>query len=209
MSQVAAGSQRHAHDGIARLQQGLINAAIGLGAGMGLHVDKVATEQLLGPFDGQFFRNVNILTAAVITPVGIALGVFIGHHRTLGFKHGPGNDVFRSDQFDFGLFPLQFTLDRSEDIRVTVSQRLAEKTGVEISGIIGFGDGHSGFLPQNVLYAGCDSLSTRRAWRPPSNSVSRKIFRQSRAVSLPITRPPKTMTLASLCRRHMRAPRAS
>ena len=46
---------------------------------------------------------------------------------------------------------------------------------------------------------------TRRAWRPPSNSVSKKVSTIIFASSVPTTRAPMAMMLALLCSAAMRA----
>src|SRR5690606_30617666 len=48
-------------------------------------------------------------------------------------------------------------------------------------------------------------FATRRAWRPPSNSVARKTSRISDARPAPTTREPRQRTLASLCLRAIEA----
>src|SRR3546814_9258731 len=46
----------------------LQHRTVGLRARMGLHIGKGAAEQRLGALDGQAFRHVHILAAAVIAP---------------------------------------------------------------------------------------------------------------------------------------------
>jgi len=80
MGQMSTGSQRQSHDGVAWLDQSHHHRAVGLRAGMGLHVDEVTVEQFFRPFDRQRFGHINILAATVVAPARIAFGIFIGQH---------------------------------------------------------------------------------------------------------------------------------
>lgn len=48
-------------------------------------------------------------------------------------------------------------------------------------------------------------LATRAAWRPPPNSVVRKVFAMSAANRAPMSVPPRVSTLALLCSRALPA----
>ena len=68
-------------DGVARFEQRLVHAHVGVGAGMGLHVRVLHAEQLLGALDGQRFDVVDDRVPAVVTLAGIPLRVLVGEHR--------------------------------------------------------------------------------------------------------------------------------
>ena len=93
MGQVTAGIKTHAQDGIARLDQRLEHALVCLAARVRLHIGVGHTEQVTGAFDGQIFRHIDKLTAAVVALARIAFGIFVGHHRPLGFHHRAADDV--------------------------------------------------------------------------------------------------------------------
>ena len=94
MGQVPARRQVHPQNGIARLQQRLEHALVGLAARIGLHIGISHAKQLASPRNCQIFGNIDIVTAAVIALARIAFGVFVGHHRALSFHHGAADDVF-------------------------------------------------------------------------------------------------------------------
>jgi hypothetical protein len=80
VGEVPAMRQRHAEDGVARLQQGQVHGLVGLRARMRLHVGVVGAEQLLAAVDGQLLGHVHVLAAAVVALARIALGVLVGQH---------------------------------------------------------------------------------------------------------------------------------
>ena len=100
MSKMPAVGQAHTKNGVASLQQRQINRGIGLGAGMGLHIGIIGTEQLFGAVDGQLFRDIDVLTATVIPFAGITFRVFIGQQAALGLHHPWAGVVFGGDKFD-------------------------------------------------------------------------------------------------------------
>ncbi len=100
VGQVAAMRQRHAQDGVARLQQREIHRLVGLRAGMRLHVGVVGAEQLLDPVYGQLLCDVDVLAAAVVALARIAFGVLVGEHAALGFHHPRAGVVLAGDQLD-------------------------------------------------------------------------------------------------------------
>ncbi len=68
--------------------------SVGLRAGVRLHVDVLAAEDLPRAIAGQVLHDVGILAAAVVTASRIALGIFIGEDRAGGFQHRFRNKVF-------------------------------------------------------------------------------------------------------------------
>jgi hypothetical protein len=52
---------------------------------MGLDIDMFGAKELLSAFYGQILYVVRIFAAAVISPAGIALGIFVRKYGTLRF----------------------------------------------------------------------------------------------------------------------------
>jgi hypothetical protein len=129
MGQMPARGEVQPHEGVAGLQQGEEDRLIGLGAGMGLHIGEIAGEELLGTLDGQRLGDIDELAAAVVAPARIALGIFVGQHRTLGLEDGAGDDVLRGDQLDLVLLPMQLLPDGPEDLRIALGEMGGEETG--------------------------------------------------------------------------------
>src|SRR5229473_1332601 len=184
--------ERHTHESVAGLEQRHEHRLVGLRAGMRLHVREAAVEQLAGTVDGELLGLVDLLAAAVVAPAGIALGIFVGEHRARRFEHGARDDVLRGDQLDLLALAVQLALEHRIDRRIGLGEALGEH------GQGGIGHPGSGFA--HVVQP-LESLATRPTWRPPLNSVARKTFSASRAVSGPISRWPNATTLASLCSR--------
>ena len=179
------------------LQQRHEHRLVGLRAGVRLHVGERAVEQLAGAVDGELLGLVDVLAAAVVAPAGIALGVFVGQHRARRLEHRARDDVLRGDQLDLLALAVQLALERPR----RSPDRPRRGCGVNI----GSGDRRLGGGLSSCHFDPSESLATRPAWRPPSNSVARKTFSASRAVSVPIRRWPNATTLASLCSRDNRA----
>ena len=100
VGQVAAFGQAHAHDGVARLQQGEEHRLVGLAAAVGLHVGEVGAEKLLGALDGQGLDDVDVFAATVVALARIALGVLVGELRALRLHHGRRGVVLAGDELD-------------------------------------------------------------------------------------------------------------
>ncbi len=123
MGQVAARREIEAHEGIARLHQREEDALIGLAAGIGLHIGEGAAEQLAGALNGEFLGDINELAAAIIALARITFGVFVRHHRTLRLKHGAGDDVLGSDQFDLVALAAKLQRHGLMQRRIGISER--------------------------------------------------------------------------------------
>ncbi len=67
---------------------------------MRLDVGEGGAEQLAGALDGELFRDVDILAAAVVAPTGVTFGVFVCQHRALRLEHRAGDDILGGDQLD-------------------------------------------------------------------------------------------------------------
>ena len=98
VGQVAAVGQRHAEDGVARIEQGEVDRLVGLRTGVRLHVGVVGTEQLLEAVDGQLLGDVHVFAATVVTLARVAFGVLVGQLAALRFHHPRAAVVLRRDQ---------------------------------------------------------------------------------------------------------------
>ncbi len=177
VGQVAAAGEIHAEKFVARLQQREEHRLVGVGARVRLHVGEGAVEQALGAIDGQALGFVDKLAAAIIAPPRIALGVFVGQHRTLRLQHRARDDVFRGDQFDLLLLTAQFGGDGRAHVGIGALQRSFEKA-VTLGGV-------SGWLahaisprivqvlesPQNIVRLGGVSKIPDLAIRPEVSAV--------------------------------------
>src|SRR5262249_5594717 len=152
-------------------------------------------EQLAGALDRQFLGLVDFLAAAVVAPPRVAFSIFVGEHRARGLEHSTRHDVLRGDQLDLFALAMKLAVEHCGNGRVALANALRE----EGRGFVGHPGGSLAHVDP------FESLATRPAWRPPSNSVARKTFSASRAVSGPIRRAPNATTLASLCWRVSRA----
>ena len=106
--QVAAVGQVHAQDGIAGLGQREVGGHVRLAAGVGLHVDVAAAEQLLGAFDGKVFGDVDEFAAAVVPLARIAFGVLMREDAPLRFPNGGRDEVFGGDKLQLAHLPIAF-----------------------------------------------------------------------------------------------------
>ena len=97
---MAALSEIHAHNGIARLQKGKVNCGVGISAGMCLYVGMFCAEKFFGAFNGKGFNLVNVFAAA-ITVSGVAFRIFVGQHTAHGFHNCGADEVFGSNQLNF------------------------------------------------------------------------------------------------------------
>ena len=110
--EVAAVRQRHAHERLARLDDGHERGEVGLRAGVGLHVGVLGAEQLLQPVDGQLLHLVDDLAAAVVPPARISLGVLVGERRAHGVDDRPAGEVLARDQLQPVLLAPQLAVDQ-------------------------------------------------------------------------------------------------
>ena len=130
---------------------------------MGLHVGETAVEQLLGPVDGESFRDVDEFAAAVIAPPGIALGVLVGHDPALGLHDRAGHDVFGRDQLDLVLLAFQLGALGGVKLRVRLGQRCFEEAVEGGIGVFrGIGVGHGGFSVLEVRLQRPDAVGSGR-----------------------------------------------
>ena len=106
VGEVPAVGEVEAHHRVAGLQHAQVHRHVRLRAGVGLDVDVLRAEELLGAVDGQVFGDVHELAAAVVALAGVALGVLVGQERALRLEDRFGGVVLRGDQFQVvGLAP--------------------------------------------------------------------------------------------------------
>ncbi len=118
VGEVAAFGQAHAHDGVARLEEGQEHGLVGLRAGVRLHVGGVGAEQLLGAVDRQLLDDVDVFAAAVVALAGVALGVLVGQLRALGRHDGGRGVVLAGDQLDVLFLAAVLGLDGGPELGV-------------------------------------------------------------------------------------------
>ena len=130
--EVAAVGQRQAHDRVARLQQGVVDGGVGLGAGVGLHVGVLGAEDRLGAIDRELLGDVDELAAAVVALAGIALGVLVGQHAALALEDRLRHEVLGGDHLERALLALELVLEDVGDLRVDLGQRTVEEVGTQV-----------------------------------------------------------------------------
>ena len=111
--------EAEAQDGVAGLQECLVDGHVGVRPGVGLDVGVVGTEQGLDPLARQVLDLVHVDVSAVVALSRVALRVLVGQHRTAGLQHGRRGEVLRCDQLQRGVLPLEFVLDVAEELVVT------------------------------------------------------------------------------------------
>ncbi|MNF99312.1 hypothetical protein D3C84_822050 [compost metagenome] len=143
MGQVTTVGQAHAQDGVASRQQGQVNGAVGLRAGVRLNVGVVGAEQLFCSINCKLLDDVDVLATAVVALARVAFGVLVGQYRALSFHHRWAGVVFRSDQLDVFFLALSFLLHGGKKVGVVLGngQITAEHGGPQGSG--GRKGGHS------------------------------------------------------------------
>jgi len=85
---------------------------------MRLDISVLSMKQLFGPLNSQGFGYVHTFTAAVVPPLGITFGVFIGKKRTLSFKYRLAGLVFRGDKVYCFPMALNFLVQGMANFRV-------------------------------------------------------------------------------------------
>ena len=191
---------------VARLQQRLVHAHVGVGAGVRLHVRVVGAEQRLDPVDRELLDVVDDRVAAVVPLARVALGVLVGQHGADRGHDRWRGEVLAGDQLDAGGLAFDFTLDERDDLGVGIGVGGERHVGESFGSFRQLSHGAGSNVTVGQKWASSSvSWSTRRAWRPPSKSVVRNVVTISSARPSPTTRAPIDNTFASLCARAMRA----
>src|SRR5690606_25652428 len=129
---------------------------------------------LLGAVDRQLLDLVRRRAALIITAARIALGIFVGEHRSLSLEHGARDDIFRRDQLDLVLLAFELGGDGRSDRRIGLRKAIGEEAvGLDLA------QGAAAHLDVSPGKRGLDNLSMRRWWRPPAKSVPRKASTQA------------------------------
>ena len=108
----------HAQDGVARLDDGKVDAHVGLASRVGLDVRVVGAEKGLRPVAGQVFGHVDELTAAVIASTRITLGVLVRENGASSLHHGAGAIVFAGDKLQIVALSRGFEPHRFEKLGI-------------------------------------------------------------------------------------------
>ena len=162
--EVAAVRELHPEDRVARVAQRHVDGVVRLRAGVRLDVRVVGAEQRLGAVDRELLGDVDPLAAAVVALAGQALGVLVGEDRAGRLEDRARHEVLGGDHLERVLLALELVLQRIRDLGVDRRQRLVEVAGFQVRQVASFR------APFSII-AIC---STRRWWRPPSNSAARK-----------------------------------
>ena len=125
--QVAAGGQRHAHHGLARLDEREVDGEVGRRARVGLDVGVVGAEQGPGARGAQRLDLIDDLLALVVALAGIALAVLVGQDRAGRGEHGGRRIVLRGDQPDLVVLPALLGDDQVGDLGIDGMQRLVQR----------------------------------------------------------------------------------
>ena len=118
--EMAACGEIEAHECVAGLHQPEEDRLVRLRPGIRLHIGKPTAKQAAGTLDCERFGDVDELASAIIAPSGIALGVFVGHHRALRLENGAGDDILRGDELDLFALAAEFLCDGAGDLGIAV-----------------------------------------------------------------------------------------
>ena len=118
VGQVAAVVKAHAHNGVARLAECLIDRHVGLSARVRLNVGELCAEYLADTADCQTLDLIDALAAAVVALARVALGVLVGQNRAHSRHDCLAYDVLGCDQLDVALLALVFCLDHITQLGV-------------------------------------------------------------------------------------------
>ena len=129
MCQMAASSERHAENRLARFQQREKHRLVRLRASMRLNIGKTAAEKPRRALDREALGDIDEFATAVIATSGIAFGVFVGERRALRSEHRLRDDVLAGDQLDLRLLTLKLAVDRRGELGIGGGDIVAEKTG--------------------------------------------------------------------------------
>ncbi len=123
--QMAAMRQVKPQDGVAGIDDRHVGGGVRLRAGVGLHVDVLGAEKLLGAIPSQILDHIGILTAAVIALGGIALGVLVGEDRPDSLEHGLADEILRGNHFQAFVLAADFVVNSGGDLWIGLGERAA------------------------------------------------------------------------------------
>ena len=141
MRQMSTRSEVKAEHRVARLGKRQEDGLVRLAARVGLHVGKLAAEQRVGALDGQVFGDVDVLATTIVAFTWVTLGILVGQNGTLRLENCLGDDILRSDQFDFMLLTTELLRHGRGDRGINLGEGAMEKVGKLCAGRFG----HLGF----------------------------------------------------------------
>src|ERR687896_2354065 len=162
---MAAVREVETQDRVAVLKEREVDRGVGLGARVRLDVRVLGTEQRLGPVDRQLLGHVHELTAAVVAPARVALGVLVGQHRALDLEDRGRREVLRRDHLQGRPLPPQLTVYRRGDLGIDRRQRFVP------AGPVAAVFGHCQDSSMSCAYAAASSM-------PPCSPSSRTLNSQ-------------------------------
>jgi hypothetical protein len=128
--EVAALVEPHGQDGVARVEQRLVDRDVGVGPAMGLDVGVVGAEEGRQSAPGQVLDLVDDLVAAVVAASGIALGVLVGQHRPRGRQHRRRGEVLARDELQRRGLSIPLLVQQRGDLVVIGDPRAFSERGV-------------------------------------------------------------------------------
>jgi len=101
---------------------------------VGLHVDVLAAEDLLGTIAGEVLNDVSVLAAAVVATAGVALGVFVGENGAGCLQHCFRNEVLTGNHLEALVLAEGFVIKSGGDVGVGLGE--GERHAVSHTGIL-------------------------------------------------------------------------
>ena len=92
---------------------------------MRLNVGMLGTEEFFGTVDSELLDDIDVFTSTIPTAAGVALGVFVGEERSLGFHHCGRGKIFRCDELDIVALAVLLCGDCSVDRRICLGDAAA------------------------------------------------------------------------------------
>ena len=121
---MSTGIQAHAHDFISGITDCHGNRHIGLGTGVGLHINILTAKKLLSTLNGNAFHHIHFATSAIIAFSRITFCIFVGQNRSHSQHSCRGNNVFRRNQFDIVLLSFILLPNPLTNLRILLLNKL-------------------------------------------------------------------------------------
>jgi hypothetical protein len=119
---MAAVIQPHGEHRVAGFETGEVDRHVRLRSRVRLDVCVLGAEELLGAVDRRLLDLVHDLTAAVVAPAGIALGVLVRGDAADRLEQARPGEVLRRDQLDLCALALELALDESSDVGIDLGE---------------------------------------------------------------------------------------
>jgi len=213
--EVPAVVESHAHDRVAWVGEGGDGGIVGLCAGVRLHVGIARAKEPLHALACEVLDLVDGPASTVVALARQALGILVGKRGADGLHDGERHEVLRGDEFDGVALASELVADKRHDLGVGFAQMLKGQgcllysgrprrgrhllamTGLVLPGIASYSP-ESSPMPLNEGSSSRMILSTRNAWRPPSNPVSRNVLTMPSLTSRSRKRPERQTAFALL-----------